>query len=134
MSLAYSSITLEHFRHPRNVGRLPNANAVGIVDDRASDNYVSIYLRIEDGWIQSASFRTLGCSACIAASSITTELVRGRSLAEARALDAAAIDRALGGLPAAKHHCAELAARALAAALDQYAAAPRPHPGTPPAV
>ncbi len=122
MTLPYSPLTVEHFRHPRNAGRLPDASAVGIVDDRATDNYVSIYLRIEDGRIQAASFRTLGCSACIAASSITTELVRGRSLEEARALDAAAIDHALGGLPAEKRHCAELAARALALALEQYVA------------
>lgn len=116
----YSPLTVEHFRHPRNVGRLADANAVGTIDDRATENVVTIYLRVEDGTVRAAGFRTFGCSACVAASSIVTELVQGRPLAQARALDGAAIDAALGGLPEGKRHCAELAARALAAALDSY--------------
>jgi NifU-like protein involved in Fe-S cluster formation len=116
----YSPVTVEHFRRPRNVGRLEDANAVGSIDDRATENVITIYLRVEGGTIRAARFRTFGCSACIAASSILTELIDGRSLAEARTVDVAAVDAALGGLPEAKRHCAELAARALAAALDSY--------------
>lgn len=117
----YSPTALSHFREPRNVGRLENANAIGVMDDRETENLISIYLRIEAGTITAAGFRTFGCSACIAASSVTTELATGRSLAEARTADAAAVLAALDGLPEGKQHCARLAAEALAAALDNYA-------------
>src|SRR5439155_3417608 len=73
----YSARTIEHFRHPRNVGRLEHANAVGSVDDRATENFISFYLLVEAGRIVAARFRTFGCSACIAASSALTELVEG---------------------------------------------------------
>jgi NifU-like protein involved in Fe-S cluster formation len=116
----YSATALEHFRHPRNIGRLENANAVGAVDDLATENFVSFYLLIEAGRIAAARFRTFGCSACVAASSVVTELAEGKSVGEARAIDAKAVLRALDGLPAGKRHCAELAARALAAALANY--------------
>jgi NifU-like protein involved in Fe-S cluster formation len=116
----YGEIALEHIRHPRNVGRLPDANAVGTIDDRATENLVTLYLRIEDGRVAAARFRTLGCSACIAASSVATELLGGAELAEARAIDAPALLAALGGLPADRQHCAELVARALRDALASY--------------
>ncbi len=117
----YSARTVEHFRHPRNVGRLGNANAVGAVDDLATENFISFSLLIEAGRIVAARFRTFGCSACVAASSVVTELVEGKSLGEAGAVDAEAVLEALDGLPPSKRHCAELAARALAAALANYA-------------
>lgn len=116
----YSPSTVEHFRHPRNVGRLEDANAVGVIDDPVTENVITLYLRIEGGVVRAARFRTFGCSACIAASSVVTELVTGCALAEAAVIDAAAIDAALGRLPKAKRHCAELAARALKAALERY--------------
>lgn len=119
----YSPITVEHFRHPRNVGRLDDASAVGAVDDPTTENVITLYLRIEADRIVAARFRTFGCSACIAASSIVTELVQGRSRRDAGMIDAAAIDAALGRLPEGKRHCAELAARALARALASYAGA-----------
>jgi nitrogen fixation NifU-like protein len=114
----YSATTIDHFRHPRNVGRLEAANAVGTVDDRATENVITIYLRIEAGRVVEARFRTFGCSACIAASSAVTELVRGKTIRPARGIDAVAILAALDGLPEGKRHCADLAARALALALD----------------
>ena len=117
----YSARTVEHFRHPRNVGRLENANAVGAVDDFTTENYISFSLLIEAGRVVAARFRTFGCSACVAASSAVTQLVEGKSLDEARAVDAEAVLEALDGLPPSKRHCAELAARALAAALANYA-------------
>ena len=117
----YSARTVEHFRHPRNVGRLENANAVGAVDDLTTENYISFSLLIEAGRVVAARFRTFGCSACVAASSAVTQLVEGKSLDEARAVDAEAVLEALDGLPPSKRHCAELAARALAAALANYA-------------
>lgn len=117
---SYSATALEHFRQPRNVGRLDGANAIGSVDDRASENFISLYLRIEADRVTAARFRTLGCSACIAASSVATELAAGKSLAELRRIDAEALLAALDGLPPTKRHCAELAARALGDALDNY--------------
>lgn len=116
----YSPTALQHIRAPRNVGRLAEANGFGEVDDRATENYLSVYLLVQAGRVKTARFRTLGCSACIAASSALTELATGRALTEAAGIDAAAILQALDGLPAAKHHCAELAAQALAAALADY--------------
>ena len=116
----YSPTALDHIRAPRNVGRLADANGFGEVDDPTTENYISVYLLVQAGQVAAARFRTLGCSACVAASSALTELAIGRSLAEVAAIDAAEILRALDGLPEAKHHCAELAAQALAAALADY--------------
>ena len=116
----YSDATIEHFRHPRNVGRLEDPDGYGAVDDRATENFVSFYLRVEDGRVTAARFRTFGCSACIAASSAGTELARGRPIEALRSVDVRAILNALDGLPADKLHCAELAAQALAAAAEDY--------------
>ncbi|MDQ3812244.1 MAG: iron-sulfur cluster assembly scaffold protein [Chloroflexota bacterium] len=109
----YAALTVEHFQHPRNVGRLVEADAVGRVDDAASDTTVTIYVKRTAGTISRATFRTLGCSACIAASSVATELLVGR----ATPLSADDIDAALGGLPADKRYCAELVAEATRRAL-----------------
>jgi nitrogen fixation NifU-like protein len=122
----YTDIVVDHFTHPRNVGRIDDADGIGRVDDRATDNLITIYLKLGDGNIAAARFRTFGCSACIAASSVATELVVGRSPADASRLDAAAILAALGGLPAGKEHCAELVARALREALEMAGAGPDP--------
>jgi len=110
----YSAITVDHFQHPRNVGRLADADRVGRVDDPATETTISFYVKLgPDGRVSGARFRTFGCSACIAASSIATELIVSR----AQALSAAEIDTALGGLPADKQFCAELVARAVHDAL-----------------
>jgi nitrogen fixation NifU-like protein len=114
----YTPTTVDHFSHPRNVGRLEDADGVGRVDDRATDNLITIYLKLADARVAVARFRTFGCSACIAASSIATELVQGHPLAEVAQIDAAAILDALGGLPPDKQHCADLAARALKQAVE----------------
>jgi nitrogen fixation NifU-like protein len=119
--LGYSPTAVEHYRCPRNVGRLQGANAVGVVDDQATENLITIYLRIEADRVVAASFRTLGCSACIAASSVVTELATSRSRDELRAVDGAAVLAALDGLPSGKEQCARLAAEALQLALDGYA-------------
>jgi nitrogen fixation NifU-like protein len=114
----YSDTTVDHFTRPRNVGRIDDADGVGRVDDRATDNLITIYLKVDGGRVSLARFRTFGCSACIAASSLTTELARGVPLAEIGRVDSAAILRALDGLPAGKEHCAALAARALQLAAE----------------
>jgi len=113
----YTQTAVDHFTRPRNVGRIDDADGVGRVDDRATDNLITIYVKLHGQRIAAARFRTLGCSACIAASSVATELVVGRPLGRAMRIDARAILAALGGLPADKVHCAELAARALSEAL-----------------
>ncbi len=117
----YSATTVEHFQHPRNVGRLADATAVGEVDDPSTETTIRLYLAVAHGAIERASFRTLGCSACVAASSMATELLPGRTLVDAARVTSEAIDRALGGLPRDKRYCAELAARAVAHALAHAA-------------
>jgi NifU-like protein involved in Fe-S cluster formation len=104
----YSAVTIDHFQHPRNVGRLADADRSGRVDDAASETTVTLYVKIARGQVARASFRTFGCSACIAASSVATELLVGRSAA----LSASEIDQALGGLPEDKRYCADLVAEA----------------------
>lgn len=113
----FTPTTIDHFSRPRNLGRLDDANGVGRIDDRTTDNLVTIYVKLERGWVVEARFRTFGCSACVAASSIATELARGRSVQDAVMVDASRISVALGGLPTGKQYCADLVARALGAAL-----------------
>ena len=119
----YTPTAVDHFSRPRNVGRLDDADGVGRVDDRVTDNLVTIYLKLAERRVAQARFRTFGCSACVAASSIATELVQGRPLSEAATVDAAAILGALGGLPPGRVHCAKLVARALREAVDEAARA-----------
>lgn len=114
----FSERTTEHFRHPRNVGRLAAPTSVGRASDAATENDVEVHLRVEAGRIVQTGFRTFGCSACVAASSAATELAMGRDVLEACAIDVTAILTELDGLPQDKLHCAELAARALAEALS----------------
>ena len=115
----YTPITVDHFQRPRNVGRLKEAHAVGRVDDAQRETTISIYLRFgPDGRVERATFRTLGCSACVAASSMATELLPGRHASEVDALSSAAIDHALGGLPHDKRYCADLVAEAVRRALS----------------
>jgi nitrogen fixation NifU-like protein len=111
----YSAATIDHFQHPRNVGRLTDADAIGRVDDAETDTMVEIYVRIESDRVTRATFRTFGCSACIAASSMATELLVGSDTSPT----AAELDTALGGLPADKRYCVELVAEAAKRALTQ---------------
>jgi nitrogen fixation NifU-like protein len=116
--MSFTATTVEHFQHPRNVGRLLDADAVGRVDDPERETTISMYVKFEADHVARATFRTFGCSACIAASSIATELLIGRSRAAARELNAEALDSALGGLPTEKRYCAELVAEAIRLAFD----------------
>jgi nitrogen fixation NifU-like protein len=109
----YSAITVDHFQHPRNVGRLADADASGLVDDPARETTIRLYLKLHGDRVERATFRTFGCSACIAASSMATELLLGR----ADPISADELDTALGGLPADKRYCAELVAEATRRAL-----------------
>jgi NifU-like protein involved in Fe-S cluster formation len=119
----YTATTVDHFQHPRNVGRLADADAVGHIDDRATDTTVTLYVKIAHGRVERATFRTFGCSACIAASSIATELLIGRSPAEAQEVCASTLDAALGGLPAEKQYCLDLVAEAVRRAVNALSGA-----------
>ena len=114
----YSKKFLDHFNNPRNVGVIEGAEGVGTEKNAACGDTMTLYLRMEDGVISEARFQTLGCSASIAASSIMTELVAGKSLSEARDITRHNIAEALDGIPPAKLHSAVLAIDALGSALD----------------
>ena len=111
----FSPTTIEHFQHPRNVGRLEQADGFGRVDDASTDTMVSVYVKFASELVQQATFRTFGCSACIAASSIATELLVGRTRSQPLTVDE--LDAALGGLPSDKRYCLELVAEAARRAL-----------------
>ena len=116
----YSDKVMDHFMHPRNMGEIEDASGVGEVGNPACGDVMRLYLKIEDGKIIDAKFKTFGCGAAIASSSMTTELIKGKSIDEALQLSNEAVSEALGGLPPAKQHCSVLAEDALRAALEDY--------------
>ena len=117
----YSETVVEHATNPRNVGALEGADGVGADGNPVYGNLVRIYVAVAAGHVRAARFKAFGCSATIAAASMATELATGAPLAAARALDAAAIEGALGGLPPEKRYCAGVAASALQRALATVA-------------
>jgi nitrogen fixation NifU-like protein len=119
-STGYNEIVLEHSRHPRNVGEVVGATAAAQVGDPASGDVLRISLRIEGGRVAEARFKAFGCTAAIAAGSIATELVRGRSLSEAEGLTNHEVVEALGGLPRSKIGCSVLVEQAIREALRRY--------------
>jgi nitrogen fixation protein NifU and related proteins len=116
----YSEKVMDHFMHPRNMGEIEDADGVGEVGNPACGDVMKLYLKIEGNTIVDAKFKTFGCGAAIASSSITTELIKGKTIDEALKLSNEAVAEALGGLPAAKQHCSVLAEDALRAALEDY--------------
>ena len=116
----YSDKVMDHFMNPRNMGEIADANAIGDVGNPACGDMMRLYLKIEDNKIVDAKFKTFGCGAAIATSSMLTELLKGISLEEARAISNKAVAEALDGLPAVKIHCSVMAEEALAAALKDY--------------
>ena len=116
----YNPIVLDHFLNPRNVGEVPQAEALGEAGEPSCGDTLRLSLRIKDGRIVNARFRTLGCGAAIASSSMATELIKGRTLEQARQFSNQEIVAALGGLPPAKIQCSVLARQALRAALEDY--------------
>lgn len=116
----HNPLVLEHFFNPRNVGDLADADGVGEVGAVACGDVMRISIKVRDGRIAEARFRTFGCATAIAASSVTTELLQGRTLAHAGGLSNGEVSSALGGLPAAKSHCPVLAEAAVKAALADY--------------
>ncbi|RME92854.1 MAG: iron-sulfur cluster assembly scaffold protein [Verrucomicrobia bacterium] len=124
--MRYNDTVMDHFLNPRNAGPLPNANAVGRAGSGDCGDLVELSLRVEDDRVVEARFRAFGCVAAIAGASVTTELVRGRTVAEALALTNTDVVHALGGLPPRKVECSILAEEAIRAALGAYLERNRP--------
>jgi nitrogen fixation NifU-like protein len=118
----YNPIVLDHFLNPRNVGDLPEPDALGQASQPDCGDSLTLSLAIKDGKIVDARFRAFGCPAAIASSSMATELLKGRTIEEARRFSNGEVVEALDGLPAAKMQCSVLAAQALHAALEYYRA------------
>ena len=116
----YSEKVMDHFLHPRNVGVIEDANAVGEVGNAKCGDIMKMYLKIEDDVIQDVKFETFGCGSAIASSSMATEMIKGKPLSEAMQLTNKAVTEALDGLPAHKLHCSVLAEEAIQSALEDY--------------
>ena len=119
-NLPYSEKVMDHFMNPRNMGEIENADGVGTVGNPICGDVMRLYLKIEDGVIVDAKFKTFGCGAAIASSSILTEMLKGKPIEEAQKISNEAVVEALDGLPAVKRHCSVLAEEALDAALKDY--------------
>ena len=116
----YNATVIDHFKNPRNVGILPDPDGQGYAENSVCGDAMTLYLRVADGRIAEAKFRTFGCAAAIAASSALTEMLRGRSLDEALQIRKEDVAGALGGLPPTKLHCSVLAEDAVRAAVADY--------------
>lgn len=116
----YTETVMDHFRNPRNVGELPDANGVGEVGNAKCGDIMKMYLKIKDDRIEDVKFETFGCGSAIASSSIATEMIKGKTVEEALALTNKEVVDALGGLPAHKLHCSVLAEEAVKSAVQDY--------------
>ncbi len=116
----YSEKVMDHFSNPRNVGEIENASGTGMVGNPACGDIMKLTIKIEEGVITDVKFKTFGCGAAIATSSMVTELVKGKGLAEAEQISNQSVAEALDGLPPVKMHCSNLAADALHAAIEDY--------------
>ena len=116
----YSEKVMDHFRNPRNVGVIEDANAIGEVGNAKCGDIMKMYLKIEDDVVQDVKFETFGCGSAIASSSMATELIKGKPLSEVKQLTNKAVAEALDGLPAYKMHCSVLAEEAIQSALEDY--------------
>ena len=120
MPEGYSEKVMDHFLNPRNVGEIPDADGIGNIGNPVCGDIMRLYIKIENGKIADAKFKTFGCGAAIATSSMVTELVKGQTIEEALKISNKAVAEALGGLPAVKMHCSVLAEEALKAAVEDY--------------
>ena len=116
----YSEKVMDHFRNPRNVGVIEDANGIGEVGNAKCGDIMKMYLKIEDGIIRDVKFETFGCGSAIASSSMATELIKGKPVEDALKLTNQAVAEALDGLPAYKMHCSVLAEEAIRKALEDY--------------
>ncbi len=116
----YSEKVIDHFKNPRNMGSIPDADGVGSVGNPVCGDMMTIYIKVRDGIITDCKFETFGCVAAIASSSMTTELIKNKTLDEALKLTNKSVVSELEGLPPAKVHCSVLAEQAIKAAIDNY--------------
>jgi len=116
----YSNKVMDHFMNPRNVGEIENADGVGTVGNPVCGDIMKMYLKIEGNIIKDAKFKTFGCGAAVATSSMATELIIGKTLEEALDITNSTVAEALDGLPPVKMHCSNLAQQAVKAAIDDY--------------
>ena len=121
MECQYSEKVMEHFRNPRNVGEIPDADGIGNVGNPVCGDIMRLYIKVDKNEvITDAKFKTFGCGAAIATSSMVTEIVKGKTIEEALKISNRAVAEALGGLPKIKMHCSVLAEEALRSALQNY--------------
>ena len=116
----YSEEVMEHFRNPRNVGDMENPDGTGHVGNPVCGDIMELYIKVDNNVITDAKFKTFGCGAAIATSSMVTEMVKGKTIEEALEVSNKAVAEALGGLPPIKMHCSVLAEEALRSAIDDY--------------
>ena len=118
----YTDIVLDHFMHPRNVGEIPDADGVGSVGNPVCGDMMTFYIKVVDGRLADVKFKTFGCGAAIAVSSIVTEMAIGKTIEEAKGITKQQVAEKLGGLPPQKMHCSNLGTEALAEAIANYEA------------
>jgi nitrogen fixation NifU-like protein len=116
----YSDKVMEHFKNPKNTGEISDADGVGTVGNPVCGDLMTMYIKVKDERIADIKFKTFGCGAAIATSSMTTEMAKGKTLEEALKITRADVAASLGGLPPVKMHCSNLAADALHAAIEDY--------------
>lgn len=116
----YTDKVMEHFRNPRNMGEIQDADGVGTVGNPVCGDLMTIYIKVKDSRIEDIKFKTFGCGAAIATSSMITELAKGKTLEEAMKITRGDVADSLGGLPPIKMHCSNLAADGLHAAIQDY--------------
>ena len=116
----YSEIVMDHFKNPRNVGEMKDADGVGEVGNPICGDMMTIYIKVKDDYIDDISFLTFGCGAAIAVSSMITEMARGKTIVEAQQITNKSVAEALAGLPKNKLHCSNLGADALHMAITDY--------------
>jgi nitrogen fixation NifU-like protein len=116
----YTEKVMEHFRNPRNMGEIPDADGVGTVGNPVCGDLMTIYIKVKDNRIEDIKFKTFGCGSAIATSSMITELAKGKTLEEGMKISRANVADSLGGLPPIKMHCSNLASDALHAAIEDY--------------
>jgi len=122
VAAVYSDKVMEHFANPRNVGEIPDADGIGKVGNPQCGDVMWLYIKVKDNIITEIKFKTFGCGAAIATSSMITELARGKTIEEAKKISRADVADELGGLPPVKMHCSNLAADALKEAIKDYEA------------
>ena len=116
----YSEKVMEHFKNPKNVGEIENPDGIGHVGNPVCGDIMELYIKVRDDTIVDAKFKTFGCGAAIATSSMVTEMVKGKSVSDALEISNHAVAKALGGLPPIKMHCSVLAEEALKSAIEDY--------------